>query len=258
MGVSKMLREKLLAGERVYGTMGRIVKNPAINFIVKNAGLDFIMYDGEHSCFEMETLHDLFLSAKALGISGLVRVPELTKDWVSRVLDQGADGLMVPMIDTAEQAKELVRLARYQPLGERGFGSNLSRDGYMAGSTLDLMKHSNETVFVIAQIETGKAVENVEEIAAVDGIDCLLVGPADLSCSLGFPGDAMNPKEVEAIAKVAAACKKNNKVFALPGPLPMVERFKDDTKMIMLNTDTGMLIAGMKKVLSDCESIGVR
>ena len=253
-----MLREKLLAGNRVYGTMGRVVRNPAIAYLVKNSGLDFIMYDGEHSCYTMETLHDLFMTGRALGISSLVRVPEGTKDWISRVLDQGADGLMVPMIETAEQARELARLSRYQPIGERGFGSCSGHCSYMPGKTADQMKSANDSVLVIAQIETVKGVENADAIASVEGIDCILVGPADLSCSFGFPGDTMNPKEVEAIGKVVDACKKHNKIFALPGPLPMIERYKEDTRMIMLSTDTNLLLNGMKGILKDCESIGVR
>ena len=253
-----MLKEKLQAGNRVFGTMGRVVRNPAIAYLVKNTGLDFIMYDAEHSNYDMETLHDLFLTGRALGISSLVRVPVLTKDWISRTLDQGADGIMVPMVETEEQARELVHWARYQPIGERGYGSCVGHCGYQNGKTADFMKVSNDSVLVIAQIETVLGVENVDKIAAVEGIDMLLVGPADISCSFGFPGDVMNEKELAAIEKVVAACKSHGKLFGLPGPLKMIEHFKDNTQMIMLSTDTGMLIAGMEGILKDCASIGIR
>jgi len=253
-----MLKEKLQTGQRVFGTMGRIVKNPAIAYLVKNSGLDFIMYDAEHSNYDMETLHNLFLTGRALGVSSLVRVPVLTKDWISRVLDQGADGVMVPMVETEEQAKELVHWARYQPIGERGFGSTIAHCDYKGGKTVDIMQKNNDSTLVIAQIETMLGVENAEKIAAVEGIDALLVGPADLSCSYGFPGDVMNEIELDGIQKVVEACKKHNKIFGLPGPLKMVERFKEDTSLVMLYTDTNLLLDGMKKILTDCEQIGIR
>lgn len=253
-----MLKEKLESGSRVFGTLCRIVKNPAIAYLVRNSGLDFIMYDAEHSDYDMETLHDLFLTGRALGISSLVRVPVLTKDWVSRALDQGADGIMVPMVETPEQAEELVHWSRYQPVGERGYGSCIPMCDFQGGSVRNIMDQNNRSVLVIAEIESAQGVENAYEIAGTEGIDAILVGPNDLSCSYGFPGDSMNEIEINGIRRVIKACREHGKVFALPGPFQMVEMFKEDTNMVMLSTDTNILTAGMKKILEDCEKIGIR
>lgn len=241
------LKQKMLSGEKICGTMVRVLRNPAICYLAKNAGLDYIMFDCEHSNYNMETLHDLYQVGNALGLGMLTRVPVLTKDYISRALDQGATGIMVPMTETPEQAKEIVKWGKYEPVGERGFGG-ISQFDYKGGKTPELTKGANEKVILIAQIETKLGVENVDAIAATEGIDALLIGPNDLSISLGVPGDLMNPIELEAIAKVAAAAKKYGKGFGLHAGIPMFEKFKDDVTIAMHSTDTDLLISGLKDV----------
>src|SRR4030042_2423379 len=117
-----MAVQKLREGKRVVGTMVRMVRNPAIAAVAHNAGLDFIMLDLEHGSYSMETVDDVFKVGRALGLGCFVRVPELAKGYVSRSLDCGAPGVMVPMVASVEQAQLLVRWAKYVPLGGRGFG----------------------------------------------------------------------------------------------------------------------------------------
>lgn len=252
------VREKLAAGQKIAGTMLRIVRNPAVAYLAKNAGLDFVMYDCEHSNYNMETLHDAFITANALGLAGFVRVPCGTKEYISRVLDNGATGVMVPMIETREQAETLVKYAKYQPIGGRGYSGGCAHTRYLGGKHTEIMAAHNASVVAIAQIETKLAVENVDEIASVDGIDALLIGPNDLSVSLGIPGDLMNPIELDAIAKVAASCLRHGKSFGLHAGAEMLTKFAKELTLVMSLTDTDLLAQGFAGVRKVCDGLSER
>lgn len=243
------LKERLLAGEKIYGTMLRVERNPAVCRIAKNSGLDFVMYDCEHSNYTMETLHDLILTGNAMGLSSFLRVPNLEKQYISRSLDQGAVGVMVPMLETVEMAERLVQYSKYQPLGKRGFSAGIAHTDYCVPAPhAKIMEDSNKKVIGIAQIETKLAVDNAEKIAATLGIDALLIGPNDLSLALGVPGDLFNPIEIEAISQVAAACKKQGKAFGIHSGAKMLNMFKDDLNIVMMQTDIDFLTAGFSSV----------
>lgn len=246
------VKEKLTGGQKIAGTMLRITRNPAVCYIAKNAGLDFVMFDCEHSNYTMETLHDAFITGNALGLAGFVRVPFGTKEWISRVLDAGATGVMVPMIETAEQARNLVKYAKYQPIGDRGYAAGCAHTDYLGGKHAEIMAMQNAKVIAIAQIETKLAIENVDAIAATDGIDALLIGPNDLSISLGIPGDMMNPLELEAIGKVADACKKHGKAFGMHSGAALIEKFAKDLTLVMSLSDTDLLMQGFSGVRDVC------
>lgn len=249
------IKEKLMKGNKITGTMLRVVRNPAVCYLAKNAGLDFVMYDCEHSNYSMETLHDAFITANALGLAGFVRVPCGTKDYISRVLDAGATGVMVPMIETVEQAEMLVHYAKYQPVGGRGYTAGCAHTDYTGGKHSEVMEQQNAKVIAIAQIETKLALENVEEIAAVEGIDALLIGPNDLSVSLGIPGDLMNPIELEAIANVAAACEKHGKAFGLHAGAALLQKFAKELTLVMSLSDTDLLTQGFAGVRDVCDKL---
>src|SRR5512136_3059481 len=165
-----MAVQKLREGKRVVGTMVRMVRNPAIAAVAYNAGLDFIMLDLEHGPYTMETVDDVFKVGRTLGLGCFVRVPELAKGYVSRSLDCGATGVMVPMLESMEQAHLLVRWAKYPPLGGRGFGGVGGHTDFMGiatGSTRAFMAKANVDTITIAQIETAQAIESIDVIAGV-------------------------------------------------------------------------------------------
>ena len=251
-----MLKEKMKAGQKVYGTMLRVSRNPAICYLAKNASLDYVMFDCEHSDYSYESLHDMFIMGNALQLGGLLRVPQLSRDHISRAMDCGAIGAMVPMTDTVEQAEEIVRWSKYAPLGERGYGSGCAHTSYVGGGKhQEIMENGNRKIISIAQIETKLAVDNSDQIAEVEGIDVLLIGPNDLSISLGFPGDLMNPIELDAIAHVAANCKKHGKFFGLHAGFKLLEKFSDDLSFVMSQTDTDILSEGFSKINTNCRNI---
>jgi len=232
--------------------MVRLIRNPGIALIAKQAGLDFFMLDAEHGTFGMETIADIALAARAAGIGCFIRVPELAKSYVSRVLDAGCSGVMVPMVSSVEEAEALAGLAKFDPTGRRGFGTIGNHTDYRpigGGIAPEFTKEANDDVLAIAQIETVGGVENVEGIAAVKGIDALLIGPMDLSMSLGHTGDLKNPVVIEAIEKVAAAARANKEAFGIHGPDWLIEQFRPKgLNMIMSALDMNMLHGAMKTI----------
>jgi 4-hydroxy-2-oxoheptanedioate aldolase len=247
-----MAIQKLREGERVVGTMLRMIGNPAVAFVAHNVGLDFIMLDLEHGPYTMETVGDVFKVGRALGLGCFVRVPELAKGYVSRCLDCGATGVMVPMLESVEQAELLVRWAKYTPLGNRGFGGAGGHSNFIGVSpeaTPAFMTKANVDTLTIAQIETSKAIENIGAIAAVPGIDALLIGPNDLAISMGCAGDLLGDTLDKAIGKVAAAAKKHGKIFGMHGPDPLTERWlPKGLNLVMSNVDINILAAGLRTI----------
>jgi len=240
------LKEKLHSRQKIYGTMIRLSRDPSILCLAKNAGLDFVMFDCEHGSFNFETLQDLFVAGNGMNLPGLARVPELSRGYLSRFLDLGCGGVMLPMTSTAEDARELVKWSKYAPLGERGYVTNGAHVHFKTSSKpLEAMEEANSRILTIAQIETKEAIKNADAIAAVPGIDALLIGPNDLALSLGVPGDLTSPIMIESVSKVAAACKRHGKAFGIHGGVQLLKLFKDDITLIMSETDLSILEKGL-------------
>ena len=209
------LRKRVLAGECVYGMMIRQARDPGAPAIFAAAGYDFSFIDMEHGNYSMETVADLIRGAKSVGIATIIRVPHLETYFISRVLDAGADGIMVPMTSTQEQAERIVRYSKYAPLGQRGFGGQLGHTDYRPVKAVEFMKEANESTLIVAQIETKEAIENIDAILGVEEIDVGLIGPNDLSISLGIPDQLNSELMNHAIEKVVEAAKKRKKASGI-------------------------------------------
>lgn len=184
--------------------------------------------------------------AHAVGLTAMLRIPMLDRESISRYLDAGAKGCMVPMTETAEQAREIVHWSEYPPIEDRGYGSSVGACYYKTGlKSEEAMAQINREVFSIAQIESGLGVENVEEIVSTEGIDAVIIGPNDLFISLGIPGQLTHEKEMNAIRKVAGACKKYGKAFGVHGPETLQELFADDINLCIHTTDVDLLRSAM-------------
>jgi 2-keto-3-deoxy-L-rhamnonate aldolase RhmA len=228
-----------------------MVRHPGISRIAAHAGLDFIMLDLEHGSYSFDTVVDMFATARAAGIGTFARVPELTKGYVSRMMDCGANGIMVPMLESADQAKRFVAWAKFAPLGDRGLGSSGAHTDYggMGGTAPEFMQRANEETLTIAQIETARAVEDIDAIASVEGIDALLIGPNDLSISLGCAGDLMNPKVQEAIGKVADAASKWGKIFGMHAGDALLDKWiPKGLTLVMSSLDISVLASGFNRI----------
>ena len=195
---------------------------PGIGHILREAGCDFVLFDMEHSGFSIETVKQSVRYFEAAGIRMIVRVPSKDYDHISRVCDMGAEGIMLPMVNTAEEARRILDSIKYVPDGKRGVALGVAHDNYRnVGTVLECLMAANRRTTLFCQIETVDGVENADAMAAMDGVDCLWVGHFDLSASLGIPGDFRNKTFTDAIATVAAATKKHGK--ALGRLVPDVE-----------------------------------
>ncbi|WP_432828893.1 HpcH/HpaI aldolase family protein [Dactylosporangium sp. CA-092794] len=180
--------------------LGTWIKIPAMEImeLVALAGFDFVVIDLEHSPIGLESAYHLIGTALHTGVAPLVRVPGLDAGIVARILDAGAEGVMVPHVDTVEQARAAVSAVRFPPLGARGVGSTSRAGAWGALSRADYLRYGQEEAVLIAQIESAEGVRNAGAIAALDGVDALLVGAADLSVSEGRTES--DPEVVELIA----------------------------------------------------------
>lgn len=216
---------------------------PGIGHIVKAAGCDFAFVDMEHAALGYGTIKRTLRNLHDAGIASMVRPPSKRYDHVARVCDVGAMGVMPPMLGTAEQARELVSYMKYTPHGERGVALGIAHDDYRPGSVKEKFDAANERTCFIGLIETVEGIENIDEIAAVDGVDCLWVGHFDLSCSLGIPGQFDHPDFLKAVDKVVEAGIKHNKALGrvVPTPEEGVALYKQGFNMIIYSSDIQIL-----------------
>lgn len=201
------LKEVCTAGGLQVGTFVAEFATPGIGYILKNAGLDFVFLDMEHTGFDVATMKPLLRFFEAADLPCLVR--PAGKDYydMARVLDIGAEGLVLPMVSSAEEARRIVRDCKYEPDGGRGVALGIMHDKFTGGPVLEKLQQANRETVIFPLIETAGGVEEVEEIAKTPGVDGLWLGHFDLSCSLGIPGEFDNPKFTDAVARTVAAGK---------------------------------------------------
>jgi 2-keto-3-deoxy-L-rhamnonate aldolase RhmA len=209
--IANRVKRVLAEGGVALGTMVFEFATTGIGRIIASSGADFAIFDMEHSGWSTETVKSLVASCGGTGLVPMVRVPATEYHLISRVLDSGAMGIMVPMVQGEEQARFIVQSAKYPPVGRRGAAFGVAHDDYSLGDVADKMRAANGESLLIALIETAAGVEAVERIAAVDGIDVLWVGHFDLTNSLGIPAQFQHPSYLEAVELVLAACRRYGK-----------------------------------------------
>lgn len=205
------VKRRLQSNEASIGTFVFEFDTGGISRIAGEAGAEFVIFDMEHTGWSVETIRRLLATTPATGPVPFVRVPAVEYHFIARVLDCGAMGLMFPMVETVEQATTIVNSAKYPPVGRRGAAFGIAHDDYAGGDILQTMTSANEEGLLIAQIETRKGLENIDAIAAVDGIDVLWIGQFDLSSSLGIPAQFDHPDFQNAIDRVLKACADHGK-----------------------------------------------
>jgi 2-keto-3-deoxy-L-rhamnonate aldolase RhmA len=233
--------------------MIRQARDPGAPSIFAAAGYDFVFIDMEHGNYNMETVADLIRGAKSAEMATIIRVPRLETFFISRVLDAGAEGIMVPMTSTKEQAEEIVRYSKYTPLGQRGFGNQTGQTDYKPLKTPDFMKEANEHTLIVAQIETREAIENVDSILSVEGIDVGLIGPNDLSISLGVPDQMGSEILTKAIDKVVEMAKKKGKATGIHiANIEALRKWRSKGMTVLAySTDIGFMYNASKSSLEE-------
>ena len=206
------VKAELAAGRAAFGTMAFEFFTPSLAQIVKAAGADFLLYDMEHSGAGVETMKAQFACCRGIGLVPMVRVPATQYHFIARMLDVGAMGIMVPMVETREQAELIVSCTRYPPLGRRGAAFGVApHDDYLPGKVTDKIAAANERTLVICLVETAVGIENVDAIAAVPGVDVVWLGHFDLTNFLGIPGEFTHPRYLKAVEELLAACQRHGK-----------------------------------------------
>jgi 2-keto-3-deoxy-L-rhamnonate aldolase RhmA len=198
------VRHRLDAGEVVLGTMVTEFATPLAARLTAAAGAEFTLFDLEHTGYGIERMRTVLAAARAADTVPFLRVPDAAYDLVARGLDLGALGIMVPAVESAEEARLVASSARFPPLGRRGFGL-LLRDEWEPGGVPATIEKANAETLVLVQIETALGLEAVDEIAAVDGIDILWIGHFDLTASLGIAGDFASARYRDAVDRILAA-----------------------------------------------------
>ena len=259
--VRNVVKDKLARGEVVASMTVRLTRGVEIARLAKTAGFDMIYVDLEHSTISLDTTGQICLAALSAGIAPMVRVPANTPDYIQRVLDGGALGIVAPGIGSAEEARAVVKAAKFPPLGERGAGGALPHLEYRSFPVAEANAAMNEATMVIVQFESAEAIERADEIAAVDGVDMVLLGINDLLAGMGLAGQYEHPKVRDAYARTIAACRKHGKHVGVGGlstrPQLAAEFVAMGARMISTGTDIQFLLAAMTEKAKQVREIKV-
>ena len=209
------LKKKFLHRKPIKGSMIFDFFSPGIPYVIKNSGYEFVIYDMEHGGLTLDKFKELSLISKGIGLCPMIRIPEISYNYVARSLDLGANGIMIPMVNNKNEALEIVKYSKYPPLGRRGAGFGFAHNAYKKENPIDVMEYANKTLINIVQIENESGFENVEEIAKIKYVDCLWVGHFDLSNFLGVPGQFDSKVYLDAINKVVKASIKYQKSLGI-------------------------------------------
>jgi 2-keto-3-deoxy-L-rhamnonate aldolase RhmA len=253
------IKRDVLGGRTVAGAMVFEFFAPGMSAILANAGCRFVLYDMEHTGLGFETLKWLFAGCRGLPIEPMVRVPRGEYTFLARALDLGATGVMIPMVESAVHAHAIVEACRYPPVGRRGAAFGFAQCDYRGGDVGQKIQAYHGRTLVIAQIETERGLDQVEQIAAVDGIDVLWVGHFDLSNFMGMPARFDDPRFDAAMRRVAQVARAHGKAAGfMATDAAWVERVREmGYTMIAAGTDTGLLEAGVRGLVGAIEG-GVR
>jgi 2-keto-3-deoxy-L-rhamnonate aldolase RhmA len=204
------VKQALKAGRTVIGSEISRLRSPDIARVYARAGFDFVFIDMEHSAYSMESVADMITAARTGGIVPIVRVPQADYTLISRVLDQGAMGIMVPRVNTPEQVRDIISWMRYPPDGARGFAATMAQTDFEDTSIESLMEANNHQTLCAIQIERKQALEELDEIMSFPGVDVACLGFTDLSIDLGIPGQIDHPRMVAITERAVHLAQRHN------------------------------------------------
>ena len=239
------IRARIACGGVALGLIVRVVRSGEIALIARTSGHDFLFIDTQHAAFNRETVANIIIAARNAGIAALVRLRSYADPDACLFLDAGASGLIVPDVNTAEEAHIVVQTCRFAPRGQRSLPGPLIQDDYRPTAPEDSMRRVGAETLIVAMIETRESVANVEKIAAVDGIDVLHVGCVDLLLSLERPGQQGCPELLAAIEDVARAAKQHAKILGIGGDRDPVRRanyLQNGAQFMTTDLDANLLL----------------
>ena len=252
---------QLRAGKLAIGLGLRQARTVDIAQIAKTCGFDFLFIDCEHSSLELDTAAQIAAASLAVGVTPLVRVAGLEHWHASRILDNGAQGVVVPHVDDAAQAARVASACRFPPVGKRSMGGGLQQLGFASMPVGDAARIVNSETLVVVMIESPQGVANCEEIAAVPGIDALLIGTNDLCFEMGIPGQFNDPRVAEAYKRVIAACRKHGKFPGMGGmytPELLERHIAMGVQLVLSGSDFSLLMQAGRERASLVRSFETR
>jgi len=238
---------KLRGGGIALGFGLHHLRSAAAGMIASAAGHDWLFIDMEHGAFSQDDVAQICVAALPTGITPIVRICAGALDQGTRALDNGAAGVIVPHVDNAEQARHIARAFRYPPVGSRSWGGPSALYGYKAPGSAEAQAAINPEIFVVAMIESVEGLANAAGIAAVEGIDGLLIGTSDLTAEMGISGQILHPRVEEAYRSVGAACRKAGKFLGMGGvyELEAMKHYTDlGVQFILTGSDHAYILAG--------------
>lgn len=244
------MKEKLKRGEPVFG-VSIMIPSPQIVEMVAAAGFDWVLLDCEHGTLTLESVELMTMAAEASGITAIARPMTKTPEHILQVLDRGVMGVQVPHVTTAQEAREVIAAVKFHPTGQRGLAAGTRAAVYDSyGPMADYVKAANDATLIAIQIEDQSAVENVDELLAVSGIDVYFIGPSDLSQSMGHPG---NPKAATVAAAIESTLRKMQAAHRTPGMPATAENVRDllDKGVLYIYTHLPKLLAASAKTYLD-------
>src|SRR4051794_21653486 len=238
---------KLRAGGLALGFGVHHLRTAAAGMLAVATGHDWLFIDTEHGAFSQDDVAQICIAALPTGITPIVRICAGALDEGTRALDNGAAGIVVPHVDTVDQARRIASAFRYPPLGSRSWGGPPALFGYKAPGNAEAQAAINPEILVVAMIESPEGVANAKGIAAVDGIDCLLIGTSDLTAEMGISGQILHPRVEEAYRSVGDACRKAGKFLGMGGvyqPDAMKHYIGLGARFVLTGSDHAYMMAG--------------
>jgi 4-hydroxy-2-oxoheptanedioate aldolase len=247
--LKNQLREKLYSGKTCFGTFVTI-GSPDITDILKHLGFDWFVFDTEHSYLSTSDLKTMIQTLESTAVSSITRIGQIDQYLVKRALDVGSEGLLAPLVNSAEEAERLVKFAMYPPEGIRGAGPG--RAARYGMNLPDYINTANRELLIAVQVETREALSKVDEILETKRIDIGFVGPTDLTISLGLGTDRSNPKVIEAMQRVVRSCNEHGKIAGtLAATADEAKKFEElGFRFLSLASDARFLVAGARAYLS--------
>jgi len=240
-------KQKLRKGETVLGQMVLELFTPGIGPMLSACGLDFVIYDMEHGRCDISLVSEMIVSCRGTDIVPMARVPDVDSAPLSRVLDLGARGVMVPRVETRAQMERVVAELKYAPSGKRGVALGIAHDLYRAGGA-SFFEESNQDIAVIAILETARAFENLEEIISVPGLDVAWMGHYDLTVSMGIPAQFDHPRFLAAMDALVDASRRHHLAagFLPATPADALRWIQKGFRAISLGSDIGVFMSAVR------------
>lgn len=245
--IANAVRDRLNAGQLALGMGLRQARTVDTGRIVAACGFDFAFIDMEHNTMGIDTAAQIAVACHDAGVTPIVRVPGYEHYLATRLLDAGAMGIVFPHVDSAEHARQLVDNCKYPPMGHRSLGGPMAQLGFRPVPRAESTEIVNRETLLVMMLETPQAIANADAIAAVPGVDVLLIGTNDLTLEMGIPGKYDDPRVVDAYRAVVAACRAHGKHVGMGGIYdnPSMEKYvRLGARFILGGSDITFLMAG--------------